>query len=266
MEETYVPIPDMNLEVAPAQTASPLQHSAKKETTPQASQSRTDAATARVHDITSDIEYGRLRYYRSKGGSIALKTQYTRFLDNYTRAGARIYFEHAFGDFNPSSQFGGAPGNNVTTILFAKRDVFLNQEAGVHLNYTLFFDAHTAPQHTFNPQAYYAYKQTIGPVFAFGGAFAGYSIMRKGLDPSQQETTEHTFAYSLIAGGGMAVGESFAANLDAFVSHHFLVLGTQVPVYVSEFFVLTPGIKWPILFNNPKYVHIKFSVGAHARL
>ncbi len=257
--ETYVPIPDMNLSV------NPLQHSLEKETTPQASQTRADAvAPARAHDITSDVEFGFLRFkgtgFEMKGSQLALKTQYTRFMDNYTRAGARLYFEHTFGDdFNPSSSFGSYPGNNLTTIAFAKRDLFLNQEAGIHLNYSLFFDAHTAPQHAFNPQAYYAYKTTIGPAFVFGGGFIGYSITKK-------SQVKSAFSYSLLAGGGMTVGESFAANLDAFISHNFLVLGTEVPVYVSEFFVLTPGIKWPILFNYPKYLNLKLSLGAHARL
>jgi hypothetical protein len=279
-DETYVVLPEVDLDVAPASTgpdAGPgtpdvLQQSVDEQTTPQPTQQTAAAqAPVRVHDITSDIEYGLLRHTSfgstSKGASFALKTQYTRFIGYYTRVGGRLYYEHTTGDFNgdyPNTM----PGNNLTSVFFFKRDVFAHQEAGVHMNYSVFFDADMGPRHTFNPQVYYVYKRTVGPVFAFGGGFAGYSITHKNLDhnPYSDPETEHTFAYSILAGGGMSVGQRLSANLESYISHHFLVLGAHVPVFVSEHFMLTPGFKWPIMFGIDKYTNIKLTVGAHARL
>jgi hypothetical protein len=237
-----------------------------------------EAAIPRFNDVTADIEYGFISYKNTKaaypathsGFNITARARYERDLDAGTGLGVRLY-----NDFTKYTRLNDSiksdiPGCDYLLIgPYYRKFIGKAMEFGAQANVSLFFRKSKKFKDSelkdviltdiaINPSFYGMYTLQKKPVAAYAGAFAGYAYCSYGY-------SKHQIPYALLLGGGTTIGQYVAVQSDLAISHQFLVVGIQAPIYLSRLFSLTLGAKYPFVFEAPGLHNVRVTAGASTR-
>jgi hypothetical protein len=223
--------------------------------------------------VSADVEYGMLSYKNTKatnattfsGFNISAKARYERMLDDYTGMGVRM--ENEFTKYT-SRDDGIDPEPGCDYLLmgaYYRKTVTSDIDLGAQANVSLFFRKTKKSQvevilidRAINPLLYGTYNFKIGSFIGYAGGFAGYTYC-------SYSYTKHQIPYAALLGGGTTFGQFVAVQGDLAVSHQFLIMGIQAPIYLTRLFSLTPGIKYPFVFEATGLQNLRVTVGASTR-
>jgi hypothetical protein len=294
---TWVDIPDIGFAILPPMASGengvsaapatsgqpPMQHSPEnsqltleQKSKEEASAAQREATIPRFNDVSCDVEYGILSFkpkFGSKinGSGISAKARYERTIDDYSSFGIRLNNEYTM---YAKTTYGKIPGNDFLLLGgFYRKTVMSNIEVGGQANASFFLreahtytssgtnvtiDTSTQMDWALNPQVYGIVNYALGPITGYAGAFGGYQYSRFSF-------TRHQLPYALLLSGGSTFGQYVAAQLDVAASHQFVIIGGQVPIYFSRYFSLTPGVKYPIVFQATNFTNLRITVGLASR-
>jgi hypothetical protein len=146
---------------------------------------------------------------------------------------------------------GCAEGSGVTVYVDTNRKTCKKSEGGKLVDVIL-------TDMAINPLLYGTYNFKLGPVMAYAGGFAGHTYC-------SYSYSKHQIPYAALLGGGTTIGQSAAVQGDLAVSHQFIIGGIQAPIYLTRLFSLTPGIKYPFVFEATGLQNLRVTVGASTR-
>jgi hypothetical protein len=242
-----------------------------------------EATIPRFNDVSADVEYGIISFkpkFGSKisGYGISAKARYEmQPNDNFT-LGARVDNEYTKYKFTDVSSI-TIPGNDFLLLgAIFRMPMMTDFEIGAQGNVSLFFRSYkkfdqatmktidvNSTDWALNPMFYGIYNYSfhhsisgIGPISGYGGAFAGLTY-------STFSYAKYQLPYAAIGSIGTTFGQHVATQIDAAVSHQFLILGAQAPIYLTRLFSLTLGIKYPFLFQASNLSDFRMTLGASTR-
>jgi hypothetical protein len=292
---TWVDIPDVGITILPpiaanqrsvgsvsSQTAEAKNvQTIKKEEQANAEAVQRDATIPRFNDVSCDVEYGMLSFTTNSdfmpdtkysGYGISAKGRYERMPDDYTGFGVRVQNEYTAFTWVDDTVKSTLPGSDFLLMGgFYRKTVYPNLDIGCQTNLSLFFRTTKQYNNTttqwedkkimdwaLNPALFGIYNMQFGQISCYGGGFGGYQY-------ASFSYTKHQFPYAAIVGCGTTFGQYVAAQVDVAASHQFVILGAQVPIYFSRLFSITPGVKYPIVFEATTLQNLRMTVGVSSR-
>jgi hypothetical protein len=254
----------------------------EKRTVEEGQTAQRDATIPRFNDVTADVECGIISFKPTgsqnayHGFGLSAKGRYERESDDDDVYGVKIDNEYTgYADYMTLK----IPGTDFLLLGgYYRKPVSNSIDLGAQINVSSLFRTITAYNpvtkisskkrlydFAVNPQLYGIYNFEMAPLYSKGGPILGYAGIFCGYTYSSFSFRKNQLPYAAIAGIGSTFGRRVAAQADLALSHQFLIIGAQAPIYFSKRFSITTGLKYPLLFQATQYVNVRLTIGASTR-
>jgi hypothetical protein len=266
---------------APDNVAMSVEQKAREE----AQSAQRDATIPRFNDVSCDVEYGFLNFKHKLGSkfsgfNVAARARYEWSPNDDMSAGVRVHNEYTKYAWINDTTKATFPGSDFLLLGgFYRRAILPNVDVGGQTNVSLFFrtlqrwdatakkmvDSAAKTDWALNPACYAVYRYSLDPAVSWAGPLTGYAGLFAGYTYSSFSFSANQVPYAAIASIGTTFGRCVAAQADMALSHQFLIIGAQAPIYLSRLVSIMPGIKYPLLFQAMHLHNMRITVGVSSR-